>query len=99
MTVISRPQPDGSMYSHSITGYSAKPPAAYFTDSCRDIERLATGDTSGVPMVNVWESEEGWEIEVTLWSENANPTVNEIAALEGTLAEVIASSKPELTRD
>lgn len=91
--MTSRPQPDGGVYSHSVTGYSDRPPAPYFTDSLRDIERLASGDTSGIPMVNAWETEEGWEIDVTLWSENANPTVNEIAALEGTLAEVIASTK------
>ncbi|MCG3770093.1 MAG: hypothetical protein JW384_01233 [Nitrosomonadaceae bacterium] len=92
-TVTSRPQPDVSVYSHSVTGCAAKPPAPHFTDSLRDIERLAAGDTSGIPMVNVWENEEGWETEVTLWSVNSNPTVNEIAALEGTLAGVIASSK------
>ena len=79
--------------SHSLTGYSVKPPAPYFTDSLRDIERLAAGDTSGIPMVNAWENEDDWEIEVTLWSENANPNMNEIAALEGTLAEVIASTE------
>ena len=93
VTVTSRPQPDGNFYSHSVTAKSDKPPAPYFTDSLRDIERLAAGDTSGIPMVNVWENEDGWEIEVTLWSENVNPTVHEIAALEGTLAEVIASTR------
>jgi hypothetical protein len=91
--VISRPQPEGGVYAHSVTGHSAKPPAPYFTDSLRDIERLSAGDTSGIPLVNAWESEDGWEFEVTLWSENAYPNVQEIAALEGTLAEVIASTR------
>lgn len=93
VTITSRPQPDGKIFTHSVTGFADRQPAPYFTDALRDVERLAGGDTSGIPMVNAWEDNTGWAIEVTLWSTNASPTMDEIAALEGTLAEVIASTE------
>lgn len=93
MTITSRPQPDGNLFTHSVTGFADRQPASYFTDELRDVERLAGSDTSGIRMVNSWKDHTEWAIEVTLWSTNVNPTVDEIAALEGTLAEVVASTK------
>lgn len=91
MNIESRPQPDGQTWQHIITAHSAGRPADHFTDSLLDLERLSAGPTYGLPMVTAWETNGGYDIEVTLWSESPEPSADEVAALEGTLAEVLAS--------
>lgn len=72
-----------------MTAHTAGPPADHFTDSVLDLQRLSEGTV--YPMVSAWETEDGWGIEVSLWSENESLSAEEVAALEGTLAEVLAS--------
>lgn len=76
-----------------MTATIAGPPADHFTDSVLDLERYESGPTYGLPMVTAWETDDGWGVEVTLWSENESPTPEEVAALEGTLSEVLASTR------
>lgn len=89
MNIESVPGPDGRSFTHRVTAWAAGPPADHFTDSVLDLERMSAGDR--YPMVLAWETEDGWGIEVSLWSENESPSAEEVAALEGTLAEVLAS--------
>lgn len=89
MSIETQRCPDGRSFTHRVTAWAAGPPAAYFTDSVADLERLSGGDS--YPMVSAWETPDGWGIEVSLWSENESPSSEERAALEGTLAEVLAS--------
>jgi len=91
MSIESRPQPDGHTWQHIVTANAAGLPAGHFTDSLLALERLSSSQTYGLPMVTARENENGYGIEVTLWSENENPSPEECAALEGTLAEVLAS--------
>lgn len=44
-------------------------------------------------MVTVVPDADRWVVEVSLWSPNAVPSAEEAAFLQGTLSEVIASSK------
>lgn len=63
------------------------PPADHFADAVLDLER--DGD---YPMVAAWEAADGtWGIEVTVHNDRATPNADDVATLEGTLAEVIAS--------
>jgi hypothetical protein len=71
--------------------HTSGPPADHFTDALLGLERVAAGERFVLPMVTAWEADDGWGIEVSLWSENSQPTADEVAALEGTLAEVLAS--------
>ena len=92
MNIETQPSPDGQYFQHSLTGGTQTEPAAQFTDSVADLERLQAGDS--YPMVTATpDSKGGWIIEVSLWSQNENPSFEEIASLNGTLAEVIASSR------
>lgn len=84
--IESRPGPDGRNFSHSVMAHVAGPPADHFTDSVLDLER-----SSDYPMVTAWETDDGWGIEVTVYNERPLPDTDDIATLEGTLAEVIAS--------
>jgi len=91
MTIKSRPNPDGEYFQHTLEGKVKAEPALQFTDSLLDIERLSEGGS--YPMVTAWQEGDGsWAIEVSLWSQNENPSFEEIASLNGTLAEVIAST-------
>lgn len=90
MSIVTRPGPDGRLFTHSLMAHAVGPPAEHFTDAILDLERLST--TPGLPMVSAWEANDGsWGIEVSLLSENAEPTMAEVASIEGTLAEVLAS--------
>lgn len=89
MNIESVPCPDGRSFTHRVTAHAGGPPADRFTDSILDLERLSAGDS--YPMVSAWETPDGWGIEVSIWSENESPSSEERAALEGTLAEVLAS--------
>lgn len=86
MSIESRPGPDGRNFSHSVMTHVAGPPAVYFTDSVLDLER-----SSDYPLVAAWQTDSGWSIEVTVYNERPVPDADDIAALEGTIAEVIAS--------
>lgn len=86
------PSPDGEYFQHTIMGKAEAEPATQFTDSLNDLERLQTGDV--YPMVSAWqEGDSGWTVEVSLWSKNETPSDEESASLNGTLAEVLASTK------
>jgi len=92
MKIETQPSPDGQYFQHSLTGETQTEPAAQFTDSVADLERLQEGDL--YPMVTAWQDGDGsWAIEVSLWSSNESPSFEEIASLNGTLAEVIASTR------
>jgi len=86
MSIESRPGPDGRAFSHSVTAHVQGPPADHFSDAVLDLER-----DSDYPMVTAWETTDGWGIEVTLYNDRPTPNADDVAALEGTLAEVIAS--------
>lgn len=89
--ISTRPQPDGHTFAHSLLGHCARQPDERYTDAVLDLQRLETGN-HGLPMVVAWEADDGtWGVEVTLWSTNARPDSSEVSALEGTLAEVLAS--------
>ena len=91
MSIATRPQPDGHTFVHSLLGHAASAPESRYIDAVVDLERMADG-SHGLPLVEAWEAADGtWGIEVSLWSSNARPDVSEVAALEGTLAEVLAS--------
>ena len=91
MTIETNPSPDGRHFQHTITGKAEATPAPQFTDSLLDIERLSEG--SSFPMVTAWQEGADWLISVSLFSQNESPSPEEIASLNGTLAEVIASTK------
>jgi len=92
MTITSCPSPDETYWQHTLTGKAEAEPAAQFTDSVADLERLQAGDS--YPMVTATpDGKGGWIIEVSLWSQNENPSPGEASSLRGTLAEIIASTK------
>lgn len=90
MSIVTRPGPDGRLFTHSLMAHAAGPPAEHFTDSV-----AALSQPSSYPMVMAWEADDGsWGIEVSLLNERPTPNADDRAALEGTLAEVLASAKP-----
>ena len=92
MSIETQPSPDGEYFQHSLVGIADSEPSRNFTDSATDLERLQAGDA--YPMVTAWQDGDGsWAIEVSLWSSNESPSFEEIASLNGTLAEVIASTR------
>lgn len=93
MSITTRPGPDGRLFSHSVIGHAASQPDERYTDAVLDLERMEQG-SHGLPAVDAWEAADGtWGVEVTVWSSNPEPTPEEVAALEGTLSEVLASTK------
>ena len=56
------------------------------------LEERLQADNS-YPVVSVVSDGDRWVVEVSLWSPNAVPSAEESAALHGTLAEVVASSR------
>lgn len=93
MSITTRPQPDGQTFSHSLMGHCASKPDERFSDSLLDLGRMEQG-SYGLPMVQAWEAEDKtWGVEVTIWSSNETPTLEEIAALNGTLNEVLSSTR------
>jgi len=91
MTIETLPSPDGEHFQHSLTGYADSEPGAVFSDALADLGRLQTGDS--YPMVTIVPDADRCVVEVSLWSPNAVPSAEEAASLQGTLSEVIASSK------
>jgi hypothetical protein len=92
MNIETVPSPDGAHWQHTLEGKAEAEPASQFTDSLNDLERLQAGDS--YPMVTSWqEGDSRWTVEVSLWSQNKTPSDEESASLNGTLAEVIASTK------
>lgn len=89
MSIETRPSPDGQNFSHSVMAHVQGPPADHFSDAVLDLER-----DSHYPMVAAWEAADGtWGVEVTVYNDRPTPNADDVAALEGTLAEVIASGR------
>lgn len=87
MSITTRPNPSSDLYTHSVIGHASGQPAEHLTDSIADLSR-----PSDYPMVTVWEADDGtWGVEVALLNERPTPNAEDIAALEGTLTEVLAS--------
>jgi hypothetical protein len=77
-------------------GHCTSRPDERFSDSLLDLVRMEQG-SYGLPMVQAWEADDKtWGVEVTIWSSNACPTLEEMAALSGTLNEVLSSTRIEL---
>lgn len=91
MGIETQPGPDGSLFTHRVTAHTGGPPSGVFTDSILDLERQAEGTT--YPIVAAWETAAmgGWGIEVMVINDRPVPNADDVAALEGTLAEVLAS--------
>lgn len=79
MSITTQPKPDGTTFTQCVMAHAAGPPADHFADSLLDIERWSEGSS--------------WTVEVSLWSQNKTPSDEESASLNGTLIEVIASTK------
>jgi hypothetical protein len=89
VNIETQPAPDGKIFRHSIFGNSDHQPDGRLSDALLDLEHR-----DGFPQVTVWETDDGtWGVEVTVWDHNEEATPEQVAALEGTLAEVIASSR------
>lgn len=87
MSITSRPNPSSDLFTHSIAAHASGPPAEHFADSI-----AALSQPSDYPMVTAWECEDGtYGIEVSLLNERPTPNAEDVAALEGTLAETLAS--------
>ena len=85
-----RPGPDGLTFRHSVMCHAYSEPDSRFSDAILDIEERS----SDYPQVAIWETDDGtWGVEVALWSNAETLTADEIAALNGTLDEVLASTR------
>ena len=84
--ILTRPTPDG--YQHLLELKLQLAPAPRFTDPDRALNDLATGLTQ--PIVEVLEHHSGPGVAVRLgvFSDGQEPSVTEIAALQGLAAEL-----------
>lgn len=90
MNIETGPGPDGHIFRHSVMGQAYSEPDPRFADALLDIEERSPD----YPQVAVWEAIDGtFGVEVAVWSSSETPTRNEAAALNGTLAEILASSR------
>jgi hypothetical protein len=94
MNIETLPSPDGEYFQHSLTGYADSEPNLAFSEALADLERLESGDS--YPMVIVAPDADRWVVEVSLWSPNTVPSAEEAASLQGTLIEVVASSRTKI---
>lgn len=87
-----RPTPDG--YQHAINVPLRHAPASRFTDPLRALTDLETGFAQ--PVVEVIEEHDDGSVvvQVSLFSDNPEPSPHEVAALEGLSAELTYADQP-----